>query len=770
MAGRRQRTSLPNLIELIQQHLSPVQRELVGLALLVLAVITLLTLFSITSGTVSDSWAALLRQLFGWGAIPVALGVGWLGTMLLWGSLRDETQPLLRWDVIIGVELVFVAGLSLLHLLVGVDEALAIAQAGAGGGIVGWAISSALANVVGKLGAGAILAILCMAGVGLLMGFSTAGTPGWLASARGLTSADELPGDYEIPAQSEGVSERHGLSGLAQRFAAWLSGPGHTEEGLVAEEEPAAKKKAGRRRKPKVRPGIEEVPLRSQADESPARTGRRSSELPPLDLLVPSSKDPSRKADARFQAQIIEETLQGFGVPAEVREINVGPAVTQFGVEPGYIERPGPDGTVRRHRVRVSKISSLVNDLALALAAAPIRIEAPVPGRPIVGIEVPNSKVSLVSVRGVLESDAFRKEKGFLRIPLGRDVSGAAVAVDLMAMPHLLIAGATGSGKSVCINAIISGLLCDHPPDELKFLMVDPKMVELSGFDGIPHLLAPVIVDIEQVVGALAWVTRMMDGRYQKFSDAGARNIADYNKKVARRQGEEQLPYIIVIIDELADLMMMAPDETERYITRIAQMARATGIHLVIATQRPSTDVVTGLIKANFPARIAFAVTSQIDSRVILDTPGAERLLGRGDMLLMLPDSPKLQRLQGCFVSDGEIRKLVKFWKETAGELPATVSRPWDGLMAEAQQDDLLDEAIDLVVETGRASTTFLQRRLGIGYPRASRLMDQLEEEGVVGPAEGSRPREVLVGQDDDYDEYGDYDDYADEGDEAWDD
>ncbi len=758
MASRRRKTEPPSIFETIQQQLSSIKGELVGFGLLVLAVITLLSLLSITSGAVSDSWAALLRQLFGWGTIPVALGVVWLGVLLLWGSLRDETEPLLRWDVVIGIELVFVAGLSLFHLLVGGDEALATAQAGAGGGIVGWAISTMLANVVGRLGTGAILTLLFLAGVGLLMGFSSAAPPNWLASIRGLRSAQGVPG--------EEILGGHGLSRLAGGIATWLSGLGHVDEDLVVEEQSPQKRKAPKRRKPQVRPEIEDLPLRSQADESPARAARRSSDLPPLDLLVPSSKDPSRKADSRYQAQIIEETLHGFGVPVEVREINVGPAVTQFGVEPGYIERPGPEGTVRRHRVRVSKISSLVNDLALALAAAPIRIEAPVPGRPIVGIEVPNSKVSLVSLRGVLESEAYRKEKGLLRIPLGRDVSGAAVAVNLGAMPHLLIAGATGSGKSVCINSIISGMLCDHPPEELKFLMVDPKMVELTGFDGIPHLLAPVIVDIDQVVGALAWITRMMDDRYHKFSDAGARNINDYNKKIARRHGEEKLPHVIVIIDELADLMMMAPDETERYITRMAQMARATGIHLVIATQRPSTDVVTGLIKANFPARIAFAVTSQIDSRVILDTPGAERLLGRGDMLLMLPDSPKLQRLQGCFVSDGEIRKIVKFWKETAGELPATVSRPWDGLMAEAEQDELLDDAIELVVQAGRASTTYLQRRLGIGYPRASRLMDQLEEAGIVGPADGSRPRDVLVSQDDDYEEY---DDYADEGDESWD-
>jgi S-DNA-T family DNA segregation ATPase FtsK/SpoIIIE len=550
-----------------------------------------------------------------------------------------------------------------------------------------------------------------------------------------------------------------------QGVADWLSrlgqpSPSEMRDEEFAEEETATDSRRPRQRKPKVRPEIEALSLRSQTDEAPTRPARRAQGLPPLDLLIPPSKDLAGKADARYQAQIIEETLSGFGVPAEVKEINVGPAVTQFGIDPGYVERPGPDGAIQRYRVRVSKISALANDLALALSAAPIRIEAPVPGRPLVGIEVPNSKLSLVSLRGVLESEAYRKEKGLLRIPLGRNVSGEAVVADLAVMPHLLIAGATGSGKSVCINAIVTGLLCDHPPDELKFLMVDPKMVELTGYNGVPHLLAPVIIEIDQVVGALAWITRMMDERFQRFSAAGARNIADYNKKLGRRQGE-QLPHIVLIVDELADLMMMAPDETERYVTRIAQMSRATGIHMVLATQRPSVDVVTGLIKANFPARIAFAVTSQIDSRVILDTPGAERLLGRGDMLLMLPDSPKLQRLQGCFVSDGEIHKIVNFWKQAVGESPLTVSRPWDGIMAEADKDDMLEEAIAIVTKSGRASTTFLQRRLGIGYPRASRLMDQLEEEGIIAPAEGSRPRQVLVGKDDDY---------ADESDKSWDD
>jgi hypothetical protein len=461
----------------------------------------------------------------------------------------------------------------------------------------------------------------------------------------------------------------------------------------------------------------------------------------------------SQEADLQ-RARIIEETLRSFGVPAEVKEIKAGPAVTQFDIEPGYVERPGPDGSLQRHRVRVSKISTLVNDLALALSATPIRIEAPVPGRPYVGIEVPNAAKSLVSLRSVMESKNFQNDKSPLRFGLGRDVAGQAVVADLAAMPHLLIAGATGSGKSVCINAIIACFLATHTPETLRLLMVDPKMVELTNYNGVPHLLAPVVTDLEQAVDALNWATREMDRRYVVFSRLGVRNLVGYNELMASH-GEKVMPYIVIIIDELADLMMMSPDEVERTVTRIAQMARATGIHLIIATQRPSVDVVTGLIKANFPARIAFAVTSQIDSRVILDTPGAELLLGRGDLLIMLPDSPKLQRLQGCFVSDAEMRKIVAFWEQAGGELPAA-SCPWDGLLDKVEKDDRLKEAIAIVTKSGRASTTFLQRQLGIGHRRASRLMAQLEEEGIIGPAEGGRPRQVLVSGD-----------YTDESDEA---
>jgi S-DNA-T family DNA segregation ATPase FtsK/SpoIIIE len=739
MAGGQGRVS-SNTVTAVQQGLGSVKRELIGLALVVLAVIALLSLFSVTSGAIGDGMAGLLRQIFGWGAIPFGLAVAGIGVWLVLGRLLSKpTQPaslsadewpagVVRWEVVIAIEILFAAGLALLHMLMSDDDPLALAWAGYGGGLLGWGLSAALIDLAGKTITGVALLVFLLAALGLLLRASANDAVGWLGRTRKAAQTDDVP-------RSKSAK------------------PVQIGEADVVEERREAKPERARLSRRRVSPGMETVPLRSQSDASP-RPARRSKHLPPLDLLVPSSQEPTAQADVRYQAQIIEETLQAFGVPVRVREINVGPAVTQFGVEPGYIERPGPDGELVRQRVRVRKITVLTNDLSLALSAAPIRIEAPVPGRPLVGIEVPNSKVSLVSLRGVLESEVYRKAraKGTLPIALGRDVSGAAVVADLASMPHLLIAGATGSGKSVCINAILTGLLCDHSPDDLKILMIDPKMVELVQYTGTPHLLAPVIVDLEQVVGALAWVVHLMDERYQLFAEAGARNIAEYNKGAARRRGEELLPYIIVVVDELADLMMMAPDEVERSITRIAQMARATGIHLIIATQRPSVDVVTGLIKANFPARIAFMVTSQVDSRVILDASGAERLLGRGDCLLMLPDSAKLQRLQGCFVSDQEIGRIVNFWKEAMDEVPAAETLPWEEFIVGTDKDAMLEQAIDLVLTTGRASTTLLQRRLGIGYPRAARLMDQLEEEGVIGPAAGSQPREVLIDSRDELD------------------
>lgn len=492
------------------------------------------------------------------------------------------------------------------------------------------------------------------------------------------------------------------------------------------------------------------------------------------------------------QAKIIEDTLSSFGAPGRVVEVNTGPVITQFGVEPDYVSARG-----KKQRVKVGAIAALDKDLQLALGAKSIRVEAPVPGKGYVGIEVPNKEPATVRLRDVMESPGFNKIKSPLAIALGQSVSGAPVSADLVGMPHVLIAGTTGSGKSVMVNAIICSIISRHTPDTVKFIMVDPKRVELIGYNGIPHLVAPVVVELERIVGVLKWVTREMDDRYKRFSDVAARNIEDYNKNLSGDR--DPMPYIVVIIDELADLMMQAPDETERAITRIAALARATGIHLVIATQRPSVDVVTGLIRANFPARIAFAVASGVDSRVILDQPGAEKLLGRGDMLYLSGDSPAPVRLQGVFVSDLEINNLVRFWKMQAIDQPepkpfstsvapesiramnpATITAPatynpppaaapaaaapsfWDAPAAPSRasaelseaaltgdsgdDDDMYEQAVELVRRLEKASVSLLQRRLRIGYTRAARLIDMMEARGVVGPAKdgSSKPRDVL--------------------------
>ncbi len=469
--------------------------------------------------------------------------------------------------------------------------------------------------------------------------------------------------------------------------------------------------------------------------------------LPPIDILDHSAEIEFGEADNIQRAKIIEEALVSYGVEAKVVQINAGPTVTQFGVEPGWdrkmkqVRERDKDGNiitsekeVSRTRVKVERISSLANDLALALASPSIRIEAPVPGKSVVGIEVPNTAFGVVSLRGVIETNAFQKKmaRSSLALALGKGAGGEAVAGDLGRMPHLLIAGATGSGKTVCLNAIICCLLLNNTPHDVKFIMIDPKRVELTLFNSLPHLATPVIVDSQKALGALRWLNQEMEKRYQKLAAANVRNIETYNKN---RHGEEKLSYIVLIIDELADLMMTGFDEVEHILCRLAQLARAVGIHLVVATQRPSVDVITGLIKANFPTRISFAVTSQVDSRTILDGGGAEKLLGRGDMLYMPTEAAKPKRLQGCFVSDAEVERLVYFWNsqkrdealvQRADELiPAAGTVTGDGY----PKDPLLEAAKKLAEEHERISTSYLQRKLHIGYPRAARLMEQLQEE-----------------------------------------
>ncbi len=711
-------------LNILSQSIKGHYQEIFGIMLIGMSILALLNLTGLSEGAFPTILGDYVGLLFGWGAMPMMLAAAILGGKLLWLAFDEQEQakPVVL-ESLIGLEISLWAGLGFMHIVAG-NDLMASAYSQAGGGLVGWAIATLLADLLGPQVSVFIFLGWTLLGLGLILRFSYADM--WQGARQKLTHWAYAQGSEVIASSS--------LAESPQPIPAPQPAPPKKKAAASSNNKPKKKKKT--------------LPPLS-VDEALAATAMAHTPLPPLALLAASeAMSYTTTKHHHHQARVIEETLLGFGIPADVVEVNQGPSITQFGLKPGTIMKKMSDGRMVEQRIRVNKISALVNDLALALSAAPIRIETPVPGRPIVGIEVPNQTLRAVSLREVMETDIFRKAKGNLVVGLGRGVSGRVSAIDLTKMPHLLIAGATGAGKSVCINTIVTTLLMTHTPETLRFLMIDPKMVELTSYNSIPHLIAPVVTDFEQVGGALAWATREMERRYKAFAKVQARSILSYNSKVP---DEEQEPFLVVIIDELADLMMLAADEVERHICRIAQMARATGIHLIIATQRPSTDVVTGLIKANFPARIAFAVSSQIDSRVIIDAPGADKLLGRGDMLYMAPDSPKLARLQGCFVDESEIQAVVSFWQQQ-NTLPKTKQDeksesevlPWADILEEAGKDDLLEKAIALVMENERASTTLLQRKLGLGYPRASRLMDQLEAEGVIGPAEGNAPRPVL--------------------------
>jgi len=464
-------------------------------------------------------------------------------------------------------------------------------------------------------------------------------------------------------------------------------------------------------------------------------------EYPPLSLLSESPGQKAERGDVKKTASVIEKTLQSFSIEARVSEINLGPAITQYALEIAL-------GT------KVSKITALANDLALATEAptGQIRIEAPIPGRNLVGIEIPNRSLEVVTLKTMLASPAMQKAKSKLTVSLGLDVSGTPIAADIPRMPHVLVAGTTGSGKSVLINSFITSILFRAAPTEVKLILIDPKRVEFTAYNGIPHLLTPVIVEVEKILSALKWAMGEMDRRYKLFAERGVRNIEGYNEL----SGFQALPYIVIVIDELADLMMFAPVEVEDAIARLAQMARATGIHLVIATQRPSVNVITGLIKANIPCRIAFNVSSMIDSRVIIDGPGAEKLLGRGDMLYIPPDQAKPTRIQGAFVSEKEVKKLVEYLKSKAPDVEYTEEvtnqevtlKRGSGISGGSGgdgHDQLFEDAVRIVCQFDKASASLLQRRLSVGYARAARIIDQLEAASIIGPGEGSKPRDVLV-------------------------
>lgn len=723
--SKGKRWSLPAIHLSLDQWL-----DILGYVLLALAGFTILSFLSANRGLIPGWWLGLLRQVFGWGAYLMPALVGVVG---LWLILRDFGDRLPRVTPLqaVGALLGYLALLVTLHLLSALvlfrGDIRAIAEAGHGGGHVGAALSVMLLEGLG--------------GVGLVVALVT-----WWLIVLALT--------FRVTVQ-DGVRAIQRLQGI-QRPRRPVSVPPATDGRAVEQPRPLVRKPSPDRRRIPVSPSLSGPSVATSPSPGPPAHPQSFGEsqawqLPPLGEILEPGNGQDFSADIlRRQARIIEETLESLGAPVRVKEINRGPVVTQFGVEPLMITNSNGKET----KVKVNRITALADDVALALEAKTLRVEAPIPGKGLVGIEVPNPEVSLVALRDVMESEQFAEVDSPLRLCLGQDVSGNAAVADLTAMPHLLIAGTTGSGKSVCINAIIATLLLENTPDELRFLMVDPKRVELMGYEGIPHLLSKVVVDMERVTSALKWVLREMDGRYRRFSETRATHIRDYNERVAPGLGERRLPYIVVVIDELADLMMMAPQETERAICRIAQMARATGIHLVIATQRPSVDVVTGLIKANFPARIAFNVASSVDSRVILDMPGAEQLLGQGDMLFLPPDVPTPVRLQGAFVSDEELRRLVQYWKDQGRPegIPAAkpVQRPlWEELARQEQkveyEDELLPDVIDVVLSENRASISLLQRKLRIGYTRAARIMDILEQHGVVGPQPpGGQARDVF--------------------------
>ncbi|MHB8113704.1 MAG: DNA translocase FtsK [Bellilinea sp.] len=665
--------------------------DVLGVFLLALSALTALALLNLSQGTFISPWGAFLKHWTGAGSYAIIILTAFLGI----AALRHQPERASRLDLgrVLALEFMTFFIMALLALFGGLS--LERAEAGQDGGIIGWGLARMVSFLL-PLPWSSLLLLILLAWLGLV---------------------------------TSGLSRR-----LLQKAESWIS-----QEPV---EEPYVELAAVHPVSPVV------VPAATPVGGIPLNVvdGPRVTELPPLSLLAQDEKNGLDEDRILAVATKIEKTLAEFGVPSRVIGYRVGPTVTQFAVEPGFVERAGPDGQPQKQKVRVSQISGLSKDLALSLAAERLRIEAPVPGHSYVGIEVPNTSTALVRLRTIIEAQEFKNLNSPLALALGRDVSGQPVVADLTRMPHLLVAGTTGSGKSVCLASIITCLVMNNSPETLRLAVLDPKMVELMRFNGLPHIMGKVETQLERMLAVLKWALAEMDQRYRLLESARARDLDSFNRKQERRK-QVTLPRIVVLVDELADLMMSAPDQTEHAVVRLAQMARAVGIHLVVATQRPSTDVVTGLIKANFPSRIAFSVASSIDSRVILDVNGAESLLGRGDMLFLNPEVGTPQRAQGVLLKDQEIDSVIEYWKGKQAAKPAEAP-PWEGMVRDESEggDDLVQMAVDLVTKAQRASASLLQRRLRIGFPRAARLLDQLEEMGIVGPPQGGgKDREVLV-------------------------
>ena len=729
----------------LQQLFARFGNEVLGFAVFLFGGYLGFTLF--VSGL--ESWTLLLAGRMAW---PLVFSLLITGAVLLLGRQAGYWHP----EALVGAELLLLSLASLEHISNHQVAEWDIPAAGQGAGLMGWGAGNLFISLFGQLPAALSAVLLALLSIYLLFRH----TPliylfGYIGQLRH-SMAESWP-DQSQPPSLEPDASPPPLEAEPEQFpleredvyesqsSANVDDPSPpnafppetsdlNEAGRPIQAELPIPAAAPARRRPKA----------SVSGESPLKRSRKEEDLPPAAVLDDDAAQ--LKWDIEGMAEIIQETLQDFDIPVEIVNIESGPTITQFGVQPLYIERGG-----EKRKVRVSRIASAADDLALALAAPAIRIEAPVPGQPFVGIEVPNPEKTMVGLRGILQSKQIAGQGGTLPLALGRDTSGTPVVADLARAPHLLIAGATGSGKSACITGVIVSLLMYHGPESLRFIMVDPKLVELPGYNHIPHMIGKVITDLEDVHGALTWLLLQMDERYRLFRECTVRNIDAYNRLARRRKKLDPLPRIVLVVDELADLMMTAPEEIEKQLVRLAQMARATGIHLVLATQRPSTDVVTGLIKANFPSRIAFAVTSQVDSRVILDSPGAEKLLGQGDMLLMRPDKAKIQRVQGSYVTDSEIKRVVDWWIERDQienpDRPAARVAPWIGLLDRLDdEDELLAEAIDAIRGVKTISASFVQRELQIGYPRAARLVTLLESKGfIAADPGGGQSRKVLL-------------------------
>ncbi|UYN90361.1 MAG: hypothetical protein KIT08_03760 [Anaerolineales bacterium] len=699
--------------------------DVVGVLLIALAVITILGLLGLTGGAWLTPWVGVWRRWLGWGSVLVVIGLGLAGWQLL---QRRRLGASLTPARLIAFEIAVFAALGLLSLVTGLS--LEQAEAGRAGGLIGWGLAEGLHLLLDSV----LPSWLAMGITGLVFA-AVAGLAGLWAFSQVAWLRGQLGG--------------HGAEPKLPSFE-FDDEPVFTASPMGVDNEPDDEPAPARPRRQRVPAEFRKDFKLSEEQKKPAKAAvPRSADLPPLKLLVEERTTRPDERHINEMAGLLEKALAELGVPAKVIDFQVGPTVTQFAVEPGYIQRPGDPQGEGGQRVRVAQISALQRDLALALSAQRLRIQAPVPGRSYVGIEVPNLRTMTVRMRPILESMAFHKLNSQLGIALGRDVSGEPLAADLARMPHLLVAGTTGSGKSVLISAIAVCLMMNNSPADLRLVMLDPKMVELVRFNGLPHLIGKVETELERITASLRWVVAEMQRRYKLLEQERVRDIDGYNRKVEKNEDGERLPRIVVLIDELADLMMNTAEHTESTLVRLAQMARAVGIHLVVATQRPSTDVVTGLIKANFPARISFAVASAIDSRVILDTTGAESLLGRGDMLYLSPEAAGPMRSQGVMITDAEIEAVIAYWQK-AWPPDEDVSAPWDGLLQREalseDRDELIDRAIDVIRVTGKSSASHLQRALKVGYPRAARLVDELEEMGVLGPAQsGGREREVLM-------------------------